>query len=78
MNVNFKVACKFDISAYKLVRMSDKFKKMRGPYELQKTRLGWEQSSYFVWDLTHYDDEKLIGTRVISHYHVNTRSLVFK
>ena len=75
-----KLAIKFDVSAYKLVRMSEVIKKKRGPYQLQKSRLTGTGNSggYFVWDLTHYNDEKLVGTRVITHYFVKPRSLMFK
>ena len=74
-----KTPVKFDISAYKLIKMSEVIKKKRGPYQLQKsmlTRTGGK-CGYFVWDLTHYNDEKLIGTRVITHYSVTGRSEIF-
>lgn len=75
-----KLAIKFDVSAYKLIMMSEVIKKKRGPYKLQKSCLTGtgKRGGYFVWDLTHYNDEKLIGTRVITHYNVGARSLIFE
>lgn len=72
-----KYPIKFDISTYQLVQMSDYFKKLRGPYQLQKTHLQGQKTSYFVWDITHYNDIELVGTRIITHYHVITRSVMF-
>ena len=76
--MKFRHPVKFDVSAYKLIQMSERFKKIRGPYMLQKAHLSGQSFSYFVWDITHYNDEKLIGTRLISHYHVRTRSIMFE
>ena len=75
----FKATMKFDISTYKLIQMSDIFKKKRGPYKLQKSRIMGTRgmTGYFVWDITHYDDNKLIGTRVITHYYIAGRSVMF-
>lgn len=75
-----KTPMKFDISTYKLIQMSDIFKKKRGPYKLQKSRIMMDtngMTGYFVWDITHYDDNKLIGTRVITHYYTAGRSVMF-
>lgn len=74
-----KTPVKFDISTYKLIQMSDIFKKKRGPYQLQKSRIMGtiDRMGYFVWDVTHYDDNKLIGTRVITHYYTAGRSVMF-
>ena len=75
-----KTPVKFDISTYKLIQMSDIFKKKRGPYQLQKSRIMMDTNGmigYFVWDVTHYDDNKLIGTRVITHYCTAGRSVMF-
>ena len=75
-----KTPMKFDISTYKLIQMSDVFKKKRGPYKLQKSRIMMDTKGmigYFVWDVTHYDDNKLIGTRVITHYYTAGRSVMF-
>ena len=74
-----KTPMKFDISTYKLIQMSDVFKKKRGPYKLQKSRIMGTRDTigYFVWDITHYDDNKLIGTRVITHYYTAGRSVMF-
>ena len=74
-----KTPMKFDISAYKLIPMSEIFKRKRGPYKLQKSRIMGTRDmiGYFVWDVTYYDDLKLIGTRVITHYYTAGRSVVF-
>jgi len=74
-----KTPMKFDISTYKLIQMSDIFKKKRGPYKLQKSKIMGTRGmiGYFVWDITHYDDDKLIGTRVITHYYTAGRSVMF-
>ena len=74
-----KTPTKFDISAYKLIPMSEIFKRKRGPYKLQKSRIMGTRDmiGYFVWDVTYYDDLKLIGTRVITHYYTAGRSVVF-
>lgn len=74
-----KTPMKFDISTYKLIPMSEIFKRKRGPYKLQKSRIMGTRDTigYFVWDVTYYDDLKLIGTRVITHYYTAGRSVVF-
>ena len=74
-----KTPMKFDISTYKLIPMSVIFKRKRGPYKLQKSRIMGTRDmiGYFVWDVTYYDDLKLIGTRVITHYYTAGRSVVF-
>ena len=74
-----KTPTKFDISAYKLIPMSEIFKRKRGPYKLQKSRIMGtrDRIGYFVWDVTYYDDLKLIGTRVITHYYTAGRSVMF-
>ena len=74
-----KTPMKFDISTYKLIPMSEIFKRKRVPYKLQKSRIMGTRDmiGYFVWDVTYYDDLKLIGTRVITHYYTAGRSVVF-
>ena len=74
-----KTPTKFDISAYKLIPMSEIFKRKRGPYNLQKSRIMGTRDmiGYFVWDVTYYDDLKLTGTRVITHYYTAGRSVMF-
>lgn len=74
-----KTPTKFDVSAYKLIKMSEVFKRKRGPYELQKSRVMGTNGrvGYFIWDNTYYDDEKLVGTRVITHYYTAGRSIMF-
>lgn len=74
-----KTPMKFDISTYKLIPMSEIFKRERGPYKLQKSRIMGTRDmiGYFVWDVTYYDDLKLIGTRVITHYYTAGRSVMF-
>ena len=74
-----KTPTKFDISAYKLIPMSEIFKRKRGPYKLQQSRIMGTRDmiGYFVWDVTYYDDLKLIGTRVITHYYTAGRSVMF-
>ena len=74
-----KTPMKFDISTYKLIPMSEIFKRKGGPYKLQKSRIMGTRDmiGYFVWDVTYYDDLKLIGTRVITHYYTAGRSVMF-
>ena len=58
--------------------MSEIVKRKGGTYSLQEARIMGTRDmiGYFVWDVTYYDDLKLIGTRVITHYYTAGRSVM--
>lgn len=78
MGYKLKKPVQFDISTYKLVCCSEHIKSLRRPYIQNKYRGRLGDESAYIWNLTHYDDENLMGTRLIIQYHIRTRSVMFE
>ncbi len=73
----FKLIELTDISSYKLVIVSDEIKKLRGPFEVHKASTSMN-FGVLIRDNTYYDDTKRVGVRLISHYTIKRRSILFK